>query len=208
MTTPLMTAAVAHIAAADANFATFLETAPPCELDTPFHESDFETLVFAVVGQQISAKAADSITLRVLKHTGRPLTAEKVLEVGFDGLRECGFTRAKARTVTEVAQAVITGDLDFSMLSKMSDDEAISYLTRFWGIGHWTSHMLMIFRLSRLDIWPTGDLGVRKGWAIIHHQSSVPTAQEMEHVADQLSPYRSVAAWYCWVATRENSLFW
>ena len=81
-------------------------------------------------------------------------------------------------------------------------------LSRFWGIGRWTAEMFLMFRFGRLDLWPTGDLGVRKGWALIHGLDAVPTPAEMENAADHLRPYRSVAAWYCWVATREDTVFW
>lgn len=203
-----MGVAAAHLAQGDPAFAAFLADAPECVLGTPFHESDLETLVFAVIGQQISAKAADAITLRLLERTGRPVTAHAITHLGEGGLRDVGFTRSKARTVLGLAAALTSGDLDFAELRDLSDDEVVATLSRFWGIGRWTSEMFLIFRLGRCDVWPTGDLGVRKGWAAIHKLPQVPSPQEMERAADHLRPYRSVAAWYCWVATREDTVFW
>lgn len=197
-----------HLAVADPQFQAFLADAPECELGTPFHESDLETLVFAIIGQQISAKAADAITLRLLELTGRPLTAQSLLDVGEDGLRAIGFTRSKTRTTLELASAITSGDIDLGAVAGMSDGEAVAYLSTLWGIGRWTAEMYLIFRVGRLDLWPTGDLGVRKGWAVIQGLDRVPTPAEMEDAADHLRPYRSVAAWYCWVATREDTVFW
>ena len=119
-----------------------------------------------------------------------------------------GFTRSKARTVLGIAAAIEQGEWSFAELHDLNDDAAVASLSRFWGIGRWTAEMYLMFRLGRLDLWPTGDLGVRKGWALIHGLDAVPTAEDMEHVADHLRPYRSVAAWYCWVATREDTVFW
>lgn len=199
---------VAHLRAVDPAFDRFLADAPDCVLGAPFHESDLETLVFAVIGQQISAKAADAITIRLLGVTGRPLTAEAVLRAGESVLREVGLTRSKTRTVLGLAHAHVAGHLDIEALRRMDDSQAVAELCRFWGIGRWTAEMFLIFRLGRLDMWPTGDLGVRNGWAVIYGLESPPSAAELERAADHLSPYRSVAAWYCWVATREDTVFW
>lgn len=200
--------ALEHIRTADSKFATFLRDAPDCVLAQPLHESDFETLIFAVIGQQVSAKAADSMRLRLLEQTGRPLLAEHLLNLGHDGLREFGFTRAKSRTMVELCEALLAGQLDFAHMRSLDDSSAVAYLSQFWGIGRWTSEMLMIFRMGRLDLWPTGDLGVRRGWSIIQGLDEIPSPAAMENAADHLRPYRSVVAWYCWVATREDSKFW
>lgn len=196
------------LAAADPAFEVFLRDAPPCALGKPFHQSDLETLVFAVIGQQISAKAADAITLRLLERTGRPMLPHAVLDVGEQCLRDVGLTRSKTRTVLGVADAIATGVLDVDALRRMDDAAAIAELCTHWGIGRWTAQMFLIFRLGRSDLWPTGDLGVRKGWALIHGLAQTPTADELESAANHLRPYRSAAAWYCWVATREDTVFW
>ena len=203
-----MTAATAHLVERDPAFAQVVLDVPECPLGQPFHESDLETLVFAVIGQQISARAADAITLRLLERTGRPMSAEALLRMGEDGLRAVGFTRSKTRTCLGLAAAIQTGEVNLDDVRGLDDDAAVAYMSRLWGVGRWTSEMFLIFRLGRMDLWPTGDLGVRKGWAAIHDLPQVPSPDQMEHVADHLRPYRSVAAWYCWVATREDTVFW
>jgi DNA-3-methyladenine glycosylase II len=80
-----------------------------------------------------------------------------------------------------------------------SDDEVIARLTAVRGIGEWTAHMFLIFQLRRLDVWPTGDLGVRRGYGLAWGVPT-PTAKELGPLGDELRPYRSVAAWYCWRA--------
>lgn len=198
----------AHLSTLDKQLARALKDAPlyPTERH-PKHNSHFETITFAVIGQQLSGKAADTITNRVLKKTGRPLKPAKVLKVGHDELREAGLSNAKARTILELAQAIVDG-FDLESVDELADEEVIKELTEFWGIGRWTVEMFMMFRLGRLDVWPTGDLGVRKGWAKIQKLPSVPTEKELTNMADHLKPYRSVVAWHCWRMLDEEPEFW
>ncbi len=173
----------------------------------PEHNSHFETISFAVIGQQLSGKAADTITKRLLKKTGRPLKPRKVIKLGHDELRECGLSNAKARTILELSQAIVDG-FKLESVDELSDEEILKELTQFWGIGRWTVEMFMMFRLGRMDIWPTGDLGVRKGWAKIQKLPDVPTEKELTFMADHLKPYRSVVAWHCWRMLDEEPEFW
>ena len=200
--------AIAHLKSVDVEYARFLENAPRCTLDEPLHESELETLIFAIIGQQISVKAADAITYRLIEAVGRPVTSESVIALGQEGLHALGFTKAKARTSCELAEAILDGTIDFEHLRTLDDDAAVAYLSRMWGIGRWTSEMFLMFRHGRLDYWPTGDIAVRRGFAQIKGLDTIPAPQEMESMADHLRPYRSVAAWYCWVALRDETNFW
>lgn len=200
--------AIAHLKASDPDYARFLESAPRCTLDEPLHESELETLIFAIIGQQISVKAADAITFRLIDAVGRPVTAESIISLGQEGLHSLGFTKAKARTSYELSQAILDGTIDFQHLKDLDDDAAVAYLSQLWGIGRWTSEMFLMFRQGRLDHWPTGDIAVRRGFAQIKKLDSIPTPEAMESMADHLRPYRSVAAWYCWVALRDETNFW
>lgn len=197
-----------HLAVQDQQLGRFLENAPLYPVaDNPHHNSHYETIVFAVIGQQLSGKAADTITHRLIATTGSPVMPRKVLKLGHDKLREVGLSNAKARTILELSQAIEDG-FDLENIGELDDKEVMKQLTSFWGIGRWTVEMFMMFRLGRMDIWPVGDLGVRRGWSIIQRLNSIPNEKEMEHLADHLSPYRSVVAWHCWRATDEEPDFW
>ena len=89
--------------------------------------------------------------------------------------------------------------LDSRKLSRESDEEVIARVTAVRGIGEWTAHMFLIFQLRRLDVWPTGDLGVRRGYGLAWGIPT-PTAKQLGPLGDELRPYRTVAAWYCWRA--------
>lgn len=198
----------AELASRDEHFARFISDGVLSTINKPMHTSDFETLVFAIIGQQVSAKAADAMTTRLLESLGDRVTPQGISEFGYENLLTLGFTRAKARTMTEMAEAILNGSLDLDLVRSLPDAEAVAELSKLWGIGRWTSEMYLLFRLGRLNIWPTGDLAVRRGWAIINGWSEVPTPEQMESTADHLAPYRSVVAWHCWRATGESSMYW
>lgn len=192
-----------YLATQDPRLGKFLENAPlyPVAEDL-VHNSHFETIVFAVVGQQLSGKAADTIKQRLIAKTGSPVKPAKILKIGHLDLRGVGLSNAKARTILELSQAVVDG-FDLESVDQLPDDEIVKQLTQFWGIGRWTVEMFMMSQLGRLDVWPIGDLGVRKGWGIIQGLCYTPTEKEVIGVTDHLRPYRSVVAWHCWRATDE-----
>jgi len=196
------------IARKDKTLGAFIKKIGPCTLGGPLHESHFESIVFAVIAQQLSSKAADTITFRFVELVGAPLEPKKILKKTDAQLRSVGLSGAKARTIREFSHAVLTGELDLVALEREPDDVVHSELTKLWGIGRWTAEMAMIFRLGRLDVWPVGDLAVRKGYGLIYGLEKPPTEVEIEHLADHLRPYRSVVAWYCWRATDETTQIW
>ncbi len=198
----------AYLGTQDPRLGRFLDGAPIYPVaKQPAHNSHFETIVFAVIGQQLSGKAADTITHRLITKTGSPVKPRKILKLGHEQLREVGLSNAKARTILELSQAIV-GGFNLENVDQLPDEQVLAELTQFWGIGRWTVEMFMMFRLGRLDIWPIGDLGVRKGWAIIQGLPETPTEKEVIGVTDHLRPYRSVVAWHCWRALDEEPDFW
>ena len=193
-----------EIARKDKTLGAFIKKTGTCTLGGPLHESHFESIVFAVIAQQLSTKAADTITARLLDLVGRPLLPKKILKFTDEQLRTVGLSGAKSRTIREFSHAVLTGELDLKDLENHPDDYVLTELTKLWGIGRWTAEMAMIFRLGRLDVWPVGDLAVRKGFSRIYGLEKVPTEKEIENLVDHLRPYRSVVAWYCWRAADEE----
>ncbi|MDE0115632.1 MAG: DNA-3-methyladenine glycosylase 2 family protein [bacterium] len=159
----------------------------------------FEVLSREIAYQQLAGKAAGAIWGRVRQQTPEWVPGA-VLALGEAPLRSAGMSGAKTRAVLDLAACCERGTLDLARLGRLSDQEVIDQLTKVWGIGTWTAQMFLIFSLRRLDVWPVGDFGVRKGYGLAHGWAQAPTAEELEPLGDQFRPFRSVAAWYCWRA--------
>ncbi len=160
----------------------------------------FEVLSREIAYQQLAGKAASAIWGRVREQTTQ-WAPDAVLALGEEPLRESGLSGAKTRAMLDLAAHCEKGSLDLAKLGRLSDQEVIDQLTQVWGIGTWTAQMFLIFSLRRLDVWPVGDFGVRKGYGLAHGWTEPPTAEELEPLGNPFRPYRSVAAWYCWRAT-------
>jgi len=199
-----LTKVVKEISRKDKKLGAFIKRTGPCTLGRPSRSSHFESIVFAVISQQLSTKAADTIGGRLVELVGRPLAPKKLLKFTDEHLRGVGLSGAKARTIREFSQAVHSGELDLVELENHPDDHVVEELSKLWGIGRWTAEMCMMSRMGRLDVWPAGDLGVRNGFARIYGLDTSPTEKEIESLADHLRPYRSVVAWYCWRAADEE----
>jgi DNA-3-methyladenine glycosylase II len=162
--------------------------------------SHFEALVRAVVYQQLAGAAARAIHGRLVAALGQ-VVPEQVLATPEEALRSAGLSAAKVASVRDLATKVLDGTvvLDPAGLRAESDAEVVARLSKVRGIGKWTAEMFLMFQLRRLDVWPTGDLGVRKGFGLAWGIPT-PTAKELEPLGDPYRPYRSVVAWYCWRA--------
>jgi DNA-3-methyladenine glycosylase II len=167
----------------------------------PPSESHIGALVRAIVYQQLAGAAASAIHGRLIDALGGELTAEGLLALSTDQLRAVGLSRNKAASLQDLAGKVLDGTvvLDPAGLRAESDEEVIARLSAVRGIGTWSAQMFLMFQLRRLDVWPTGDLGVRKGFGLAWGIPT-PTPKQLEPLGDPYRPYRSVVAWYCWRA--------
>lgn len=161
------------------------------------NQNPFYTLTKAIVGQQISVKAASAINKRLELKLGIWST-EKFLGVEEDELRQCGLSRPKIRYITNVAEALESGKLTPATWSEMSDEEVAKQLQSISGIGTWTAQMFLMFHLQRADILPIGDVGLRKAMEKNYSKCTSLTKEEMEKIAQKWKPYRTVASWYMW----------
>lgn len=205
-----MQAAAAHIISADPAFTSIVEQSPLCTIGkgTRAQVSPFHSLVGSIIAQQLSVKAADTITARVEENLG-DVTPKRIVDADESDLRAAGLSGAKTRTIKGLAHAVHEGALDLERTLTHPEDSAIvAELTTMWGIGRWTAEMFLMFTMHRLDVWPTGDLAMRKGWNIIHGSTGDIDPKIIEPLGDSLRPYRSVAAWYCWRAVEGGSSSW
>jgi DNA-3-methyladenine glycosylase II len=164
-------------------------------------ETHLGTLVRAVVYQQLAGRAAAAIHGRLLATLGDNVSAEALLALSDEQMRAAGLSRNKMASLRDLAAKVLDGTVVLSPrgLARESDDEIVARLSAVRGIGPWTAEMFLLFQLRRLDVWPVGDLGVRRGYGLAWRVPE-PTAKELRPLGDPFRPYRSVAAWYCWRA--------
>ena len=189
---------VNEIAEIDKRFAPIIQSSELCDLGTTNPEqSYFESLVYSVISQQLATGAARTIKQRFILECGK-VTPKSVVKMDDAQLRAAGLSAAKAKTIKGLAEASLSKAIDFNKLHEQDDQHVYKSLTELWGIGPWTVDMFMMFQLGRLDIWPVGDLGVRRGWEKLHKLKEEITPQELLKKGEKFAPHRSVVAWYCW----------
>ena len=193
-------AAARILAARDPVIARLVAQAGPPRIGRP-SESHFATLVRAIVYQQLAGAAAAAIHGRLIAALGGDVQPEALIALDDETLRAVGLSRAKVASLRDLAAKVLDGTVVLSPrgLSRESDEEIIARLSAVRGIGRWTAEMFLLFQLRRPDVWPVGDLGVRRGYGLAW-RIPTPTARELQPLGDPYRPFRSVVAWYCWRA--------
>lgn len=157
----------------------------------------FSGLVQSVTGQQLCTSAADAIYARVLELFGGDITAEALINADTGQLRACGLSCRKIEYLRGIAEAQLTGGLDFAGLSSQSDAEIISELTQLKGVGEWTAEMLLIFTLGRPDVVSFKDLGIRKGMMLLYGLDEL-TQTAFDAYRRRYSPYGTIASLLLW----------
>ena len=188
--------AIEHLRKADRRWHPIIERVGPCKL-RPVKDR-FPILVRAIIGQQISTKAAQSINRKLLDLAGEPPRPEALLSLGDDRLRTCGLSGQKASYILNLSEHVATGRLPLARIGRLSDEEIITRMTEVKGIGRWTAEMFLIFALNRPDVLPVHDLGIRVGLRDFHALPDLPKPRECHPLCEPWRPYRSVAMWYFW----------
>jgi DNA-3-methyladenine glycosylase II len=165
------------------------------------HSNYYQELVESIISQQLSVKAAATILKRfkALFTSDFPNPAE-ILDEDIETFRSVGLSRQKAGYIRDLAQKVLSGDVTFEHLDSLTNQEVISELTQVKGVGVWTVHMFLMFCMGRLDVFPTGDLGIRNGIQKLYELPEKPTPEDMEAIAIKYSwhPYQTIASWYVW----------
>ncbi len=159
----------------------------------------YQALARAIVGQQLSTKAAATIWGRItdLFGGGTP-TPQQVIDADPRELRDAGLSWSKVAYFRDLAEHVTDGELDLSALAELPDEEVISELTEIKGIGRWTAEMFLMFHLGRPDVLSTGDLGIRKAAQLAHGLEQMPTPAELELMGEAWRPHRTLACLYLW----------
>lgn len=157
----------------------------------------FFTLARAIVGQQISVKAAASIWERLVTLAPQ-VSPRQILATDSRHLTACGLSRRKAEYIADLAVHFAEGRLSVARWAEMDDEAIVADLVQVRGIGRWTAEMFLIFNMLRPDVLPVGDLGLQRAICLHYFKGRPVSARRMGKVADAWSPWRSVATWYLW----------
>jgi len=157
----------------------------------------FMTLARAIVGQQISVKAAQSVWDRLAACVGE-MTPENVLQRDRPLLRACGLSDRKTEYIADLARHFADGRIHVHRWPDMSDEDIIAELVEVRGIGRWTAEMFLIFSLLRPDVFPLDDLGLQKGIRLAYFRGRKISLNSMQKLGEGWRPWRSVATWYLW----------
>jgi DNA-3-methyladenine glycosylase II len=194
-------AALNHLRKADPVMARVIEEVGAFRLTLQPLKTPFAPLARAIVYQQLSGKAAQTIFGRVqaLFPGQAELPPGALLKLPDAPLRQAGLSENKLRALRDLAQKCLDGTVPpLETLEEMSDEQIIERLTVVRGIGQWTAEMFLIFRLGRPDVLPVDDLGIRKGFAKAFRKRAMPTAEALLRAGEKWRPYRTVASWYLW----------
>jgi DNA-3-methyladenine glycosylase II len=157
----------------------------------------FHTLARAIVGQQISVAAAQSVWNK-FSGVALEIVPENILQLKPAQLRACGLSERKCEYISDLARRFADGQVHEHRWPQMSDEEIIDDLTQVRGIGRWTAEMFLMFNLLRPDVFPLGDLGLQKGLRVAYHGGRKVSLKTMRSRGETLRPWRSVATWYLW----------
>jgi len=184
----------------DPRLAVLIKRVGRCALPDARTREPFAALVRAILAQQLSGKAADTIHRRVLDLVGgqAALSPAALLAVDPPALRQAGVSGQKISYLRDLAERVHDGRLDLHALETKSDEDVIVDITAVKGLGRWSAEMFLMFRLNRPDVFPVADLGIVKGVQKLFGMKRRPKPRTMERLAEPWRPYRSVAAWYLW----------
>jgi DNA-3-methyladenine glycosylase II len=197
-------AAFDHLAACDPVLGAFVADHGPLDEEERRRgrpDDAYGALLRAIVGQQLSVKAAKTIYGRLCGLYGdRTPTPAELIATDPDVLRGVGLSRAKASYLRDLAEHVEDGELDLDRLPELPDDEVSAQLIAIKGLGRWTVDMFLMFHLGRPDILPVGDLGIRRAVEIAYGLDGLPDAAELTRIATPWQPHRTLACLYLWAS--------
>lgn len=198
----LIAAAEKHLTRQCPTMRRLIRTHGPCTLGAQRREP-FHVLATAIIGQQLSSKAADTIQARVQALVGakKRLLPAQVLAARPEDLRACGLSNAKVKWLIEIARRVDSKELSFRKLARLDDASALVELDALPGVGLWTAEMFLIFAMDRLDVFSLGDVGLRNGVNRLYNNGAKLDERATLEIVERWMPYRSVASWYLWRVT-------
>ena len=191
--------ALRHLKAVDPLLATIIDRVGPYRLKARAEGTHFDHVVRAIVGQQLSGKAAATIFQRVLDlYGGKAPTPAQLLKTPVATLRGAGLSGRKVEYILELSERTRSRSIEILRIHEMPDDDVMETLVSVRGIGRWTAQMVLMFRLGRPDVLPELDLGVQKAVQKMHRMRKLPTPRKLQALGAKWAPYRTYAAWYLW----------
>ena len=158
----------------------------------------FFSLCKSIIGQQISVAAANSVFLKFKKKCNNKITAKNVNKLSASSLKSCGLSRQKVKGIKDLAKRIINKSFKPSLIKKMSDEEAIGYLSELRQIGRWSAEIILLFTFNRSNIWPLQDIGLLRAISNNYNKKYFPPKSFLDKLYKKFTPYCSVATWYLW----------
>ena len=170
----------------------------PSETVLTSRKDVFFSLCKSIIGQQISVAAANSVFLKFKKKCKNKINAKTVDKLSTTQLKSCGLSRQKVKGIKSLAKQVLNKQFNPRLISKMSDEEAIIYLSQLRQIGRWSAEMILLFTYNRSNIWPIQDIGLLRAISKNYKKKYLPPEKFVMLLKKKFSPYCSVATWYLW----------
>ena len=158
----------------------------------------FFSLCKSIIGQQISVAAANSVFLRFKKKCKNKINARTVSKLSFSNLKSCGLSKQKVKGIKDLAKKTLNKTFKPSLIKKMTDEEAIEYLSDLRQIGRWSAEMILLFTFNRSNIWPLQDIGLLRAISNNYNKKYFPPKIFLDKLYKKFTPYCSVATWYLW----------
>ena len=158
----------------------------------------FFSLCKSIIGQQISVAAANSVFLKFKKKCRNKINANTVSKLSFSSLKSCGLSKLKVKGIQDLAKRTLNKSFKPSLIKKMTDEEAIEYLSELRQIGRWSAEMILLFTFNRSNIWPLQDIGLLRAVSNNYKKKYFPPKSFLEKLYKKFTPYCSVATWYLW----------
>ncbi len=199
-----LTAAIRHLRRVDPILAPIIRRGAPCNLQRDASADLFAWLLKSIIGQQLHVKVAAIIHDRVCTAIGEPLSATACARVSDADLRAAGLSAAKLIAIRDLSRQCLTGAVPTArQIARLDDEALIQRLTTIRGVGVWTVHMILIFRLGRPDVMPIGDFAIRQAFDRLYSPPEVRAKPaEILTRTESWRPFRSVGAWYLWESLR------
>ena len=158
----------------------------------------FFSLCKSIIGQQISVAAANSVFLKFKRKCNNKINAKTVANLTFSQIKSCGLSRQKVIGIKSLSKKILDKSFNPKLINKMSDDEAIYYLSSLKQIGRWSAEMILLFTYNRPNIWPIQDIGLLRAISKNYNKRYLPPKKFVNLLNKRFSPYCSVATWYLW----------
>ena len=170
----------------------------PSEVTLTTRQDIFYSLCKSIIGQQISVAAANSVFLKFKKKCKNKINSKTVYKLTTTQLKSCGLSRQKVKGIKSLAKQTLDKTFNPKLIPKMTDEEAIIYLSKLRQIGRWSAEMILLFTYNRSNIWPIQDIGLLRAISKNYNKKYLPPEKYVSLLNKRFSPYCSVATWYLW----------